>query len=138
MAINRDNTPPPKIGKIGPYTVFMTPPSTPKPLEEEEEDQQQQKQPVFDSPKKVVLPPVQPPPQQFVKPVAADGSVVGFFKNAVTKVQNAHSSLDDHLARWFGLNQSKYQWALDDYYESKGLEKGTAKAQEVSSKMQSV
>jgi hypothetical protein len=33
----------------------------------------------------------------------------------------AHSSLDDHLARWFGLNQSKYQWALDDYYESKGL-----------------
>ncbi|MBA0762445.1 hypothetical protein Gotri_012049, partial [Gossypium trilobum] len=32
-----------------------------------------------------------------------------------------HSSLDDHLARWFGLNQSKYQWALDDYYESKGL-----------------
>ncbi|KAJ6993891.1 hypothetical protein NC653_016882 [Populus alba x Populus x berolinensis] len=33
----------------------------------------------------------------------------------------AHSSLDDHLARWFGLNQSKYQWALDDYYETKGL-----------------
>ena len=33
----------------------------------------------------------------------------------------AHSSLDDHLARWFGLNQSKYQWALDDYYENKGL-----------------
>ncbi|KAL4285269.1 hypothetical protein GQ457_16G011900 [Hibiscus cannabinus] len=33
----------------------------------------------------------------------------------------AHSSLDYHLARWFGLNQSKYQWALDDYYESKGL-----------------
>lgn len=32
----------------------------------------------------------------------------------------AHSSLDDHLARWFGLNQSKYQWALDDYYETKG------------------
>jgi len=33
----------------------------------------------------------------------------------------AHSSLDDHVARWFGLNQSKYQWALDDYYESKGM-----------------
>ncbi|PRQ37315.1 hypothetical protein RchiOBHm_Chr4g0401201 [Rosa chinensis] len=137
MAINRDSTPPPKIGKIGPYTVFMTPPSTPKPPEEEQQQQQQQ-QPIFDSPKKVVLPPVQPPPPQFVKPVAGDGSVVGFFKNAVTKVQNAHSSLDDHLARWFGLNQSKYQWALDDYYESKGLEKGNAKAQEVSSKMQSV
>jgi len=31
----------------------------------------------------------------------------------------AHSSVDDHLVRWFGLNQSKYQWALDEYYESK-------------------
>lgn len=32
----------------------------------------------------------------------------------------AHSSVDDHLVRWFGLNQSKYQWALDEYYEGKG------------------
>uniref|UniRef100_A0A2N9I0L6 Hydroxyproline-rich glycoprotein family protein n=1 Tax=Fagus sylvatica TaxID=28930 RepID=A0A2N9I0L6_FAGSY len=116
MAINKDSTPPPMIGKIGPYTVFMTPPSTPKPAVE---------QPVFDSPKKIVVPPpppVQPPPQQFDKSIqSSNDSVTGFFKNAVTKVQNAHSSLDDHLARWFGLNQSKYQWALDDYYESKGL-----------------
>ncbi|XP_050272604.1 leucine-rich repeat extensin-like protein 1 isoform X3 [Quercus robur] len=119
MAINRDSTPPPMIGKIGPYTVFMTPPSTPSPKPFQ--------QPVFDSPKKIVVPPpppVQPPPQQFTKSLQSpnsNDSVVGFFKNAVTKVQNAHSSLDDHLARWFGLNQSKYQWALDDYYESKGL-----------------
>ncbi|KAL5549223.1 hypothetical protein UlMin_004454 [Ulmus minor] len=137
MAINKDSsTPPPMIGKIGPYTVFMTPPPTPKP-----------EQRVFDSPKKVVVPPmvvpppVQPPPHQFDKSISAsdsDGSVLGFFKNAVTKVQNAHSSLDDHLARWFGLNQSKYQWALDDYYESKGLEKDGAKVKEMSTKMQSV
>ncbi|OMO99796.1 Concanavalin A-like lectin/glucanase, subgroup [Corchorus capsularis] len=107
------------IGKIGPYTVFVTPPSTPTPTE----------QPVFESPKKVVAsppaapPPVLPPPQQFDKSYVSDsdGSILGFFKNAASKVQNAHSSLDDHLARWFGLNQSKYQWALDDYYESKGL-----------------
>lgn len=33
----------------------------------------------------------------------------------------AHSSLDEYVAHWFGLNQSKYQWALDDYYESKGV-----------------
>uniref|UniRef100_A0A2N9EGC4 Uncharacterized protein n=1 Tax=Fagus sylvatica TaxID=28930 RepID=A0A2N9EGC4_FAGSY len=42
--------------KNGPYMVFMTPPSTPKPAVE---------QPVFDSPKKIVVPPpppVQPPP----------------------------------------------------------------------------
>ncbi|KAJ0031404.1 hypothetical protein Pint_14096 [Pistacia integerrima] len=114
MPINKDpTTPPPMIGKIGPYTVFVTPPSTPKPVVD---------QPVFESPQKVAAPPVQPPPQQFQKPVTVEnGSALGFFKNAVTKVQNAHSSLDDHLARWFGLNQSKYQWALDDYYENKGL-----------------
>ncbi|ESR66578.1 hypothetical protein KPL70_027544 [Citrus sinensis] len=139
MPINKDPaTPPPMIGKIGPYTVFMTPPSTPKPPND----------PVFNSPHKKVVappPPVQPPPHQFEKSVAAaaagdihSGSVSGFFRNAVTKVQNAHSSLDDHLARWFGLNQSKYQWALDDYYESKGLEKEVAKAKEMSSKVQSV
>ncbi|KAK4854030.1 hypothetical protein QYF36_018010 [Acer negundo] len=94
MPINKDPiTPPPTIGKIGPYTVFVTPPSTPKPAEP----------PVIESPQKVVAPPVQPPPQQFEKPVSVqslpDGSVSGFFKNAVNKVQNAHSSLDDHLAR---------------------------------------
>lgn len=120
------------IGKIGPYTVFMTPPSTPKPVAE----------PISSSPKPVMPPPVQPPPQQFHKPVVShsvsDGSVAGFFKNAVTKVQSAHSSLDEHLARWFGLNQSKYQWALDDYYESKGLEKEGVKAKEMSGKVQSV
>lgn len=86
MPINKDpTTPPPMIGKIGPYTVFMTPPSTPKPAE-----------PVFDSPKKVATPPpVQPPPQQFEKSVSVqsvpNGSVVGFFKNAVCKVQNGMS-----------------------------------------------
>jgi hypothetical protein len=83
MAINKDLTPPPMIGKIGPYTVFMTPPSTPKPAVE---------QPVFDSPKKIVVPPpppVQPPPQQFDKSIqSSNDSVTGFFKNAVTKVQN--------------------------------------------------
>uniref|UniRef100_A0A2N9GSA4 Uncharacterized protein n=1 Tax=Fagus sylvatica TaxID=28930 RepID=A0A2N9GSA4_FAGSY len=75
MAINKDSTPPPMIGKIGPYTVFMTPPSTPKPAVE---------QPVFDSPKKIVVPPpppVQPPPQQFDKSIqSSNDSVTGFFK----------------------------------------------------------
>ncbi|KAK9027385.1 hypothetical protein V6N11_067221 [Hibiscus sabdariffa] len=97
------------IGKIGPYTVFVTPTDPP----------------LLHSPNKAVAPPpVQPPPQQFHDSSIAsdsDGSILGFFKNAAFKVQNAHSSLDDHLARWFGLNQSKYQWALDDYYENKGL-----------------
>ncbi|XWS70953.1 hypothetical protein CRYUN_Cryun03dG0095000 [Craigia yunnanensis] len=136
MQINKDpSTPPPMIGKIGPYTVFVTPPSTPTPTEQH----------VFESPKKVTAPaaaaaaapppPVQSPVQQFDKSFVAshsDGSVLGFFKNAASKVGSvlapyrsftlaSHSSLDDHLARWFGSNQSKYQWALDDYYESKGL-----------------
>ncbi|XVF47684.1 hypothetical protein PTKIN_Ptkin03bG0130500 [Pterospermum kingtungense] len=140
MPMKRDpSTPPPMIGKIGPYTVFVTPPSTPIPTRDPAQP------PVFDSPNKVVAPPpappVQPPPQQFGKSFVAsnsDGSFLGFFKNAASKVQNAHSSLDDRLARWFGLNQSKYQWALDDYYENKGLEKESVKLKEVSSKIQSV
>ncbi|KAL3566698.1 hypothetical protein D5086_032113 [Populus alba] len=123
MPINKGpSTPPPMIGKIGPYTVFMTPPSTPSPKPPPPTTSNESTLPVFDSPKKVVS----PPPQQIDKSVysqqVSDGSVLGFFKNAVNKVQNAHSSLDDHLARWLGLNQSKYQWALDDYYETKGLE----------------
>ncbi|KAL5076320.1 hypothetical protein RYX36_015304, partial [Vicia faba] len=36
MSINTESSPPPLvIGKIGPYTVFMTPPSTPKPFSSE-------------------------------------------------------------------------------------------------------
>ncbi|WVZ13126.1 hypothetical protein V8G54_017656 [Vigna mungo] len=111
MPINAESTPPPVIGKIGPYTVFMTPPSTPKPS---------------DDPSTTTK--IAPPPPQIPKTVPSpkplsrsDDSLFGIFRNAVTKVQTAHSSLDDHVARWFGLNQSKYQWALDDYYESKGM-----------------
>jgi hypothetical protein len=32
----------------------------------------------------------------------------------------AHASLDEYVANWFGLDQSKYQWALNDYYEATG------------------
>ncbi|KAK8506401.1 hypothetical protein V6N13_016398 [Hibiscus sabdariffa] len=141
MPIKRDpSIPPPTIGKIGPYTVFITPPPTPSPTDP----------PSFQSPTKAATPPpssptpppVQPPPQQFDKSILSseshsDGSFLGFFKDAAFKLQNAHSSLDDHLARWFGLNQSKYQWALDDYYESKGLEK-EGKVKDISSKVQNV
>ncbi|XP_039034291.1 uncharacterized protein LOC120170432 [Hibiscus syriacus] len=136
MPIKRDpSIPPPTIGKIGPYTVFITPPSTSSPIEP----------PVFQSaaqPSPPTPPTVQPPPQQFDKSLLAseshsDGSYLGFFKNAAFKLQNAHSSLDDRLARWFGLNQSKYQWALDDYYESKGLKEGV-KVKDISSKIQCV
>ncbi|KAK4374535.1 hypothetical protein RND71_005212 [Anisodus tanguticus] len=117
MPINSECTPPPRIGKIGPYTVFMTPPATPNSGSAE-------------SPKKSVDSnlsvqvekscPVWSPPMQYDKP---SHSSFGFFWNAVAKVQNAHASLDEQVAYWFGLNQSKYQWALDDYYETKTIEK---------------
>lgn len=42
--------------------------------------------------------------------------IIGIYGDVIA----AHSSLDGFVAHWFGLNQSKYQWALDDYYESKG------------------
>ncbi|XP_047311750.1 pollen-specific leucine-rich repeat extensin-like protein 1 [Impatiens glandulifera] len=121
-----DSTPPPSIGKIGPYTVFITPPATPKPFDSSDAaDSHNIKLPRTPPPPPHPQPsPVQAPPLQFHKPAAlkppSDGSVSGIFWNAVNKVQNAHSSLDEYVAHWFGLNQSKYQWALDDYYESKG------------------
>ncbi|XP_021893142.1 uncharacterized protein LOC110811077 isoform X2 [Carica papaya] len=103
MPITRDpSTPPPMIGKIGPYTVFMTPPSTPKPVAE----------PISSSPKPVMPPPVQPPPQQFHKPVVShsvsDGSVAGFFKNAVTKVQSGKGRCKSKRDVWQSTERVVY------------------------------
>ncbi|KAK4404597.1 hypothetical protein Sango_0828300 [Sesamum angolense] len=112
---SESGTPPPRIGKIGPYTVFVTPPATPSPSAspKPESPRTPVQQPVhLPSP-----PPVMAPPAQFYK---EKPSSFAFFWNTVAKVQNAHASLDEHVAHWFGLNQSKYQWALDDYYESNG------------------
>ncbi|KAL0922117.1 hypothetical protein M5K25_006079 [Dendrobium thyrsiflorum] len=92
-------------------------------------------------------PPVQVPPPQFEKPAAKGASsVFGFLWDAVAKVQNdlsvgsvaAHSSLDEYLADWLGLNQSKYQWALNDYYENTGSSKESGKPKEQVSKDQTV
>ncbi|KAM0943311.1 hypothetical protein DsansV1_C13g0120891 [Dioscorea sansibarensis] len=124
----REATPPPVIGKAGRYTVFITPPAK---LKTQTASPNSVSSPslrnVADLPAKAPLsppPPVQVPPRQFDKPAATprgSGSAFGFFWNAVAKVQDVHSSLDEYLADWFGLNQSKYQWALNDYYENKGL-----------------
>ncbi|KAL6525506.1 hypothetical protein OROHE_015813 [Orobanche hederae] len=109
-------TPPPRIGKIGPYTVFVTPPATPNSIPQPDfqnpvQFQAAQTSPVqLPSPRRVMAPPV-----QFGK---EEPSSFAFFWDTVAKVQNAHASLDEHVAHWFGLNQSKYQWALDDYYEN--------------------
>ncbi|CAN6278509.1 unnamed protein product [Urochloa humidicola] len=75
------------------------------------------------APVKVAPPPVQVPPPQYEKASAGgkhDGSAFGFFWDAVARVQEAHASLDEYVANWFGLDQSKYQWALNDYYEATG------------------
>ncbi|CAA0809744.1 hydroxyproline-rich glycoprotein family protein [Striga hermonthica] len=122
------STPPPRIGKIGPYTVFVTPPATPSATPKPES-------PASQPP--VQLPPaprVMAPPAQFDK---EKPSSFAFFWNTVAKVQNAHASLDEHVAHWFGLNQSKYQWALDDYYENNEKNQET-KVQAKPSKIQNV
>nr|XP_043624896.1 uncharacterized protein LOC122596392 [Erigeron canadensis] len=132
--MNEPATPPPTIGKMGPYTVFVTPPPSDHPSPAT----------VSESPKTYNLSnpiqqksahPVQPPPVQYDKSGSSKG---GFFWDAVAKVQNAHSSLDEYVAHWFGLNQSKYQWALDDYYESQGVGKVDTQAKLASTKAQSV
>ncbi|KAH9617242.1 hypothetical protein KSS87_008287 [Heliosperma pusillum] len=107
--------PPPSIGKIGPYTVFLTPPTAPKPSPLATAVAI----PIPETPKKVApLPPVQPPPIQYpTSPVDR----FAFLRGALSKVHQVHSSVDEYMANWLGLDQSKYQWALNDYYESKGL-----------------
>ncbi|KAJ8485299.1 hypothetical protein OPV22_017784 [Ensete ventricosum] len=118
--------PPPVIGKAGSFTVFITPPSTPTPSEGRRSriaspapalgsSSPGVEAPLMPPPPVAAPPPVQVPPQQFEKPaVKSAGSVFGFLWDAVVKVQDAHLSLDECLADWFGLNQSKYQWALND------------------------
>ncbi|KAF0892604.1 hypothetical protein E2562_017323 [Oryza meyeriana var. granulata] len=84
--------------------------------------------------------PVQVPPPQFEKAGARpDGSMLTLFWDTVARVQEAHASLDEYISNWFGLDQSKYQWALNEYYESNGKEMDSGKAvmpKELSSKMQ--
>ncbi|XP_024964153.1 lysine-rich arabinogalactan protein 19 [Cynara cardunculus var. scolymus] len=151
MPINKEPATPPMIGKIGPYTVFVTPPPTPKPSSEPSiasVSELPKRKNVSPSPVKFSppiqppvaksAPPVLPPPVQYEKSASAYDSKYGFFWDAVAKVQNAHSSLDEYVARWFGLNQSKYQWALDDYYEKKGVDHVDAKVKDASTKAQSV
>ncbi|XP_042428913.1 proline-rich receptor-like protein kinase PERK10 [Zingiber officinale] len=156
----RDAPPPPVIRKAGRYTVFITPPRTPKPCEDSGSKSTSPEAEPVSSPGKVVLlpettvrspspmalevsspivsaspgkvvpllekvsplpPPVQVPPLQVEKQAAkSSGSVFGFFWDAITRVQDAHSNLDECLADWFCLNQSKYQWALNDYYDYTG------------------
>ncbi|CAM8930981.1 unnamed protein product [Rhodiola kirilowii] len=146
MPIDRQNTPPPAIGKIGRYTVFITPPATPSPQSERQsasslESQSSAERDLKETKIKVApfaAAPIMSPPIMAEKKNAAcrDGSgVIGMFWNAVARVQLAHSSVDDHLSRWFGLDQSKYQWALDDYYQSKGIANDGIKMKDVSSKV---
>ncbi|WOL06468.1 proline-rich receptor-like protein kinase PERK9 [Canna indica] len=125
---------PPVIGKAGSFTVFISPPSkdlgsrieTPAPTSNVGSPDKVPPLPAKAPPSPphppvVVLPPVQVPPLQFEKPASkSPGSMFGFLRDAVVKVQDAHSSLDEYLADWLGLDHSKYQWALNDYYESKG------------------
>ncbi|KAK1292672.1 hypothetical protein QJS10_CPB17g00007 [Acorus calamus] len=140
----KDGTPPPFIGKAGRLTVFITPPTTPSPVKSPASPPAPApaSAPATPPPEvqvKVVSPPVNPPPAQFEKPVSrSSGSVFGFFWDAVSKVQEVHSSVDEYLADWLGLNQSKYQWALNDYYESKEMGKEATKQKDTMNKVQSV
>ncbi|KAG1364121.1 proline-rich receptor-like protein kinase PERK8 [Cocos nucifera] len=133
----RELTPPPVIRKAGSYTVFLTPPATPK-RSETPRASVPSRSPSPNPRKAAPLPPnvhpsppppVQTPPPSFGKPTARlSGSAFGFFWDAVAKVQDVHSSLDEYLANWFGLDQSKYQWALNNYYENKEVVREGGKA----------
>nr|XP_020147852.3 proline-rich receptor-like protein kinase PERK13 [Aegilops tauschii subsp. strangulata] len=149
--------PMPMIGRAGNLTVFITPPSpasTPRssrPSDSPRPDfstptsrtgtapppaQKSASPPAppvkFSPPAPPVkVSPVQVPPPQYGKASAGgkhDGSAFGFLWDAVARVQEAHASLDEYVANWFGLDQSKYQWALNDYYDTTGKEVEYGKA----------
>ena len=102
MPINKEPaTPPPMIGKIGPYTVFVTPPPTPKPSSEPSiasvshspmrksvSPPPVKSSPSIPPPVAKSAPPVLPPPVQYEKSASAYDSKFGFFWDAVAKVQN--------------------------------------------------
>ncbi|CAI9782936.1 unnamed protein product [Fraxinus pennsylvanica] len=104
MPIKSETTPPPRIGKIGPYTVFVTPSPTPNPSLKPDSPKKPVDVPVqVQTPvQKVVQPPppvqkvVQPPPPVMAPPVqyCEDKSVFAFFWDAVAKVQNAHAQME--------------------------------------------
>ncbi|PWA53854.1 hydroxyproline-rich glycoprotein family protein [Artemisia annua] len=76
--INEPATPPPTIGKMGPYTVFVTPP----PPESESPTKYN-----ISTPQVKSAAPVQPPPVQYER--SSSFSKTGFFWDALAKVQNA-------------------------------------------------
>lgn len=128
MPVNVEQTPPPRIGKIGPYTVFITPPATPtatttngsEPLSNSPKsvssNSPKKATPGFSSPRTPVQvpvqsppppppPPVQAPPSQFypTKPPAKPHSSFGFFWDAVAKVQNGTCLSLSHCFPWIFL-----------------------------------
>nr|CAD1825936.1 unnamed protein product [Ananas comosus var. bracteatus] len=107
--------------KAGRLTVFITPPPTPKPF------------PSLGEPRKgeslagasAVSDAASAAGSGAAAAVREGGTEVAgigvrLLQGAVARVQEVHSSLDEYLANLFGLNRSKYQWALNDYYENQG------------------
>ncbi|XP_078150985.1 uncharacterized protein LOC144546299 [Carex rostrata] len=108
----RPPPPPPLIGKAGNLTIFITPPP-------------QTTTTISNSHRTTPNPnlfPVQAPPIRWEGDPAVVArnsmeSVFQFLWSALAKAQYVHSSLDSYVADWFGLNHSKYQRELNDYYE---------------------
>eukprot|EP01018_Ginkgo_biloba_P024122 Gb_35505 [translate_table: standard] len=143
---NRNNgNPPPLIGRAGRYTVFIKAPPSPQPGSSPS-PKPSPKTVSTPSPKPSPKPvnvdiesqatPV-PTPSQAFKPLETSlSSFYSMFSSAISKIQNAHSAVDEYLADWFGLNQSKYQWALNEYLEMKGMEMEDGKPKETTVKGQ--
>ncbi|KAL9262545.1 Replication protein A 32 kDa subunit A-like protein [Drosera capensis] len=120
MASSKYSSPPTlAIGKIGPYTVFLTPPPTPSPSQSPSPSPSPSprnivhphpspatpvRPPKADSPRPPP-PPVLPPPAQYTEP--EDDNRIGFLSSAIARVLHVHSSVDEYVANWLGLNKSR-------------------------------
>lgn len=144
----KSDIPPPIIGKAGRYTVFITSPPMASPRSSPKPSPKFSPKP---SPKSSLKPSPRPsknvdveaqaPPkttqsQQSKMPQVLPDSFYTKVSDTINKIQNAYIRVDEVLADWFGLNQSKYQWALNEYMERKEMETEDGKPREAAVKGQ--
>eukprot|EP00252_Welwitschia_mirabilis_P001313 TRINITY_DN11197_c0_g2_i1.p1 TRINITY_DN11197_c0_g2~~TRINITY_DN11197_c0_g2_i1.p1 ORF type:complete len:232 (-),score=42.16 TRINITY_DN11197_c0_g2_i1:484-1179(-) len=121
--------PPPLIGKAGRYTVFITPPPLSANVRSAASPSPNKSTPK--SKNAVDLEAQKPLPASPSKGTeASTNSFLSKISNAIAKIQSVHSAVDEYLAEWFGLNQSKYQWYVDEYLEIKKMETQCGKPRE--------
>nr|GEW67468.1 hypothetical protein [Tanacetum cinerariifolium] len=109
---NEPATPPPTIGKMGPYTVFVTPPPPDPSYVKASESPSRYN---ISTPQVKSAAPVQPPPIQYEK--SSSLLKTGFFWDALAKVQNGINCQNSKSSKFESL--SKYNREINSQFFGK-------------------